>query len=342
MLWGGVARGNVPWLIENEEGLVDLVVRTQTAIDSEETNHAVFAEEGFRFNAGMTKVYSLICRDFIIYDSRVAAALAWAVVKYCLERGLSVVPEGLRFPPMPTRSEARRNASEGALVFPRLTGAPMHVEWNMKASWLLERVLHHAKEKGSGFARIEGEGRAMRALESALFMLGYDLDKWEGGVIARAPAAPHEAQVALQQWESAQMAGGDILQFSVTDVGIDIEFKPDLEKVKSFGDEKIEATLLYLLKHFGTTPFPLANIADRVRAGDERNGMGTAWFLSANGNPPDTSRIAPALEKISMLARRDVPGETAAHWSLSEDLAARLPEEGVRPWLDAYRQRPRA
>ncbi|MCG7400477.1 MULTISPECIES: hypothetical protein [Caballeronia] len=142
-----------------------------------------------------------------------------------------------------------------------------------------------------------------------------------------------------QEWESARMVGDGSARFSVTDSGIDIEFQPELALVKSFADQKIDSMLLYLLEHFETKPFPLANAFDQVRERRARNGMGTAWFLAANGNPPDTSRLAPVLEHVGILVRRDVSDERAAHWSIDADVAARLHEEGIRPWLEAYRQR---
>ncbi|GJH14293.1 hypothetical protein CBA19CS11_35665 [Caballeronia novacaledonica] len=352
MLWGGVGPGNISWLIKNEAELVAVLVRTRDAIDADDTDHAEFSKPGFRFNAGMTKVYSLICRDFIIYDSRVAAALGWLVVKYCRLRGANTVPVELQFPWAPARAGTfarakRRNAGEDQLRFPSLAGARMHVEWNMKASWLLQAVLQHAIERGSAFAAIKDPGRAMRALESALFMIGYDLDAPDDGAEARLPAVPTppraaqrlQEQLIQQEWESARMVGDSNARFSVTHSGIDIEFRPELASVKFFADQKIDSMLLYLLEHFATEPFPLANAFDQVRERRARNGMGTAWFLAANGNPPDTSRLAPVLEHVGILVRRDVPDERAAHWSINADVAARLREEGIRPWLEAYRQR---
>jgi hypothetical protein len=43
----------------------------------------VLRSKNLRLSSGMIKVYSLLCKDFIIYDSRVAAGLGWMVVKYC-------------------------------------------------------------------------------------------------------------------------------------------------------------------------------------------------------------------------------------------------------------------
>lgn len=88
----------------------------------------------------MTKVYSLICESLVIYDSRVAAALGWIVVKYCQAMGLRQVPTELRFPWAPAKSAPgasnpkQRNPSAGSLIFPTLRAGALHAEWNLKAS----------------------------------------------------------------------------------------------------------------------------------------------------------------------------------------------------------------
>ena len=63
-----------------------------------------------RFNAGMTKVYSLMCDNFIIYDSRVAAALGWLVMKYCRDRKLTALE--------PTRFRISASSSGKLLILP--------------------------------------------------------------------------------------------------------------------------------------------------------------------------------------------------------------------------------
>ena len=48
-------------------------------------------------NSGFTKIYSLYINDFIIYDSRVGAALCYLVKLYCIEQKQGGVPSSLKF-----------------------------------------------------------------------------------------------------------------------------------------------------------------------------------------------------------------------------------------------------
>ncbi|MHB2080818.1 hypothetical protein [Pseudomonas asiatica] len=75
-----------------------LIQAVRLAIDTGDLGYPVLRSKHLRFNAGMTKVYALICEDFLIYDSRVAAALGWLVVKYCEAHGIAKVPDALCFP----------------------------------------------------------------------------------------------------------------------------------------------------------------------------------------------------------------------------------------------------
>ncbi len=172
MGWGGVMNGNAKWLSENVDGLAAHISGVRDILDLQDDADAVL-KPIHRFNAGMTKVYSLLCSRFIIYDSRVAAALAWFVVKWCQETGLQQVPAQLAFPCLAAKEAANaglkkvRNPSVADLRFPALIGASQHAKWNQRASWVLDAAL--AKAGGTGF------GDNLRALEAALFMWGYDL-----------------------------------------------------------------------------------------------------------------------------------------------------------------------
>lgn len=64
-----------------------MLVSTTAALNSASLINPILQRTGLRFNAGMTKVYSLLADSLIIYDSRVAAALGWIVVKYCQAPG---------------------------------------------------------------------------------------------------------------------------------------------------------------------------------------------------------------------------------------------------------------
>lgn len=172
MSWGGVRGGNVDWLVRNQTGLSNLLLDMRSALNESDTRQRIL-DSNVRFNAGMTKIYSLICNNFIIYDSRVAATLGWGVVKYCKQNRLEKVPEELSFPRPPFRGEHKRDASVNKLKFPGLHSSLRYLQWNLKASWLLEAVLKHENAKSSGFFK---DGiNTLRALEAALFMIGYDL-----------------------------------------------------------------------------------------------------------------------------------------------------------------------
>ncbi len=127
-----------------------------------------------RFNAGLSKVYSLLLDDFVIYDSRVAAALGWLVVRYCHAHQLSAVPGTLAFPWSSGREAAsvsdakRRDPSDGKYQFPRLGDARLHARWNLRASWLIQALAARLPD----FCNLPD---GIRALESSLFMWGYDL-----------------------------------------------------------------------------------------------------------------------------------------------------------------------
>jgi hypothetical protein len=162
MRWGGVAPRNEAWLRANENG-----------VDDDRADLG----PGLRFNAGMTKVYSLLLDHFVIYDSRVAGALAWFAAAWVAEQGARRIPDSLRFPCMPAKEDAKarrrklRNPWTGENGFPTLGSRPhVHARWNLRASWIVRALLE--LDPGTVF----GSGTAgSRRLEAALFMWGYDL-----------------------------------------------------------------------------------------------------------------------------------------------------------------------
>jgi len=179
MIWGGVRNGNVNWLQSNENGLSSLLTGVKAAIGQQDTEK--IPSENLRFNSGMTKVYSLLCDNFIIYDSRVAAALGWAIAKFCRETNRENIPKLLRFPWAPAKEATDmqqpkcRNPSNGELRFSRLRPGRFHAIWNLKASWLLEKTLNCVSSEHPFKKKVAG--CPLRAVEAGLFMIGYDLPK---------------------------------------------------------------------------------------------------------------------------------------------------------------------
>ena len=179
MSWGGVSAKNNRWLEENRVGLAAMIEQVAEVLRYGDLDSPRFFSD-LRFNAGMTKVYSLICKNFIIYDSRVSAAMGWLVMKYCCDRKLTSRPDGLRFPWAPAKEaqntvapKNRDPSLECDFKFPRLRRGHHHALWNMRASWVLSEALAHPSARASRFH--EGFGNPLRKLEMGLFMIGYDL-----------------------------------------------------------------------------------------------------------------------------------------------------------------------
>lgn len=122
-------------------------------------------------NSGFTKIHSLIIDDFVIYDSRVAAALGMLVFMFCKDTGKTSIPVELQFAhggsrKNPNSINDRRDPSSGVFKFPPINSShTVHVINNIKANWLLKKVV---EKSNSNFV-------SLRQLEAALFMIGYDV-----------------------------------------------------------------------------------------------------------------------------------------------------------------------
>ncbi|WPC27233.1 MULTISPECIES: hypothetical protein [Pseudomonas] len=299
MAWGGVRAGNVRWLTAQSTRLTQILKTTAAALASDDLAHPLLANRGqLRFNAGMTKIYSLLVDDFIIYDSRVAAALGWIVVKYCQYRNLSAVPGELAFPWAPAKegSDAKapknRNPRTGRYHFPRLIAGEHHAVWNLRASWILAQVL--TRVPASAFKR-DSAIPGLRCLEAALFMIGYDLPANGDIQDAQSLLQPHGAGEWLECYTAAR---GKRFHYRIDADGI------HLEDGRHFSVNVINAMLNNLQRRFSTGQFPLANSATQVGAGKSRQGVGSAYFEATGqkGNPPDTSALAAVLHELGALA----------------------------------------
>lgn len=163
-------------------------------------SHLRIAGFGLRSTAGFSKIYSLYFKDFLIYDSRVAAALGLIIARYWIQKSLHrastallPLPSALSLVWLPARVSASgagvRDPNKnvvGISSFPRvrhlehaLPGSSHreHLLSNIKANWILTAAL-----TGSDFEAIVRARpnllpvTPLRALEAALFMIGYDLE----------------------------------------------------------------------------------------------------------------------------------------------------------------------
>jgi hypothetical protein len=177
--WGGVKNHNINTL-EGMGNIIDYFNLAQERLDQETVDaDAKFTD--LHLNAGFTKIYSLLIDNFAMYDSRVGAALGYLVRLYLTENGIdarkinerNAVPAVLRFAYGNSRGNQqtnqiinRRNPSFGPYTFPVLT-KKNYFNNNIKANWLLKNLAENSKFKD--------QKSPIRALEAALFMIGYSV-----------------------------------------------------------------------------------------------------------------------------------------------------------------------
>jgi hypothetical protein len=314
MAWGGVRNGNVSWLMTNEKGLADTLIRVRNGLNAADTEQLQFldASAPLRFNSGMSKVYSLLCDDLVIYDSRVAAALGLAVTRFCEQQGVLQTPAELSFPWAPAktaigaRSSTLRDPARGSLHFPRLRSGRSYAEWNLKASWLLLAVLDSDAGRSSKFAQLGQLAKRLRALEAALFMIGYDL---HGDLEAMHPQEALSDELAWNECFTKSRSKSFHYRLEKESILV--------QQGVRFRADELDATLTILRDEFGETPFPLANQADTVATGKARMGLGTAYFKATGKPAPHSSRLAAILEELGLFTRERRPGTNALHWRLN-------------------------
>lgn len=174
--WGGVTNKNVD-RISSMENCCDYFKYAIKALEIDNDLEG-YINTDIIMNSGFTKIYSLIIDDFIIYDSRVGAALGLLVKCFCEETNREKIPEELLFAWGIKRmtlcgqtAENPRNPSNHIYNFPLISSSKIHIMNNIRANWLLKEILNKTNSKFNCLA----EGMALRALEAALFMIGYEV-----------------------------------------------------------------------------------------------------------------------------------------------------------------------
>lgn len=186
--WGGVytgtklGGGNKGWLQGlTETRLRAILTKTKAALLLNDDALGPIIPD-LRFNSGLTKVYSLLLNDFIIYDSRVAAALAWLVLLW--QRSVNPnrpIQPGLAFQCMNAKEyKSKVNPKPPKLrnpdwcQFSYLSTDPYaHAKWNLRANWILRAVWPHDVASKDGATKTAFY--SLRDIEAALFTMGYDL-----------------------------------------------------------------------------------------------------------------------------------------------------------------------
>ncbi|HEY4367152.1 MAG TPA: hypothetical protein VGN07_07925 [Steroidobacteraceae bacterium] len=179
MKWGGVltrkpnGKGNVGWLESmGATSFSEYLLRALAALN-EHDDAAPRRLNDLRSNAGTTKVHSLLLPDFVIYDSRVAAALAWLVQSWGRAEAVEV-PGHLRFACMPanTTKQGGKLRSPDSTVFSNFSPSGdvrnhhRHATWNLRANWVIRSAIDRLQDRSEW---------SPRKVEAALFMMGDDL-----------------------------------------------------------------------------------------------------------------------------------------------------------------------
>ncbi len=177
--WGGVLgsekRGNKNNLNKMEGYLASYLQKAQKYFNHKSTLSNSYKlnvngeEKALIMNSGFTKIYSLLCDDFIIYDGRVGAALGLLVRKFLEANSRTSIPESLSFHYGKGRnSKVNRNPSSQQLAFKSLSSSSaVHIRNNLKANWIIKNL---DLDSVNGFS---DQSNPSLAFESALFMIGY-------------------------------------------------------------------------------------------------------------------------------------------------------------------------
>ncbi|HEX4051158.1 MAG TPA: hypothetical protein VHY19_09790 [Steroidobacteraceae bacterium] len=177
--WGGTLR-NIPALmtLSATDGLITYLPECKAAFAAANGTGRLCFPASFISNAGFTKIYSLLCEDFVIYDSRVAAALGMLIIRWCKQHRplLTKVPPTLSVRWKAGKEGARarvpknRNPSRAPYELSEWHTRGSHVTSNVWANWLLSAAVPAGRLWG-----ITRSADKLRALEAALFMVGYEV-----------------------------------------------------------------------------------------------------------------------------------------------------------------------
>ncbi len=181
LTWGGVLNKNRERLLNMGDGICGYFRSVRESLTS--SSCCLGGHDGVIMNSGFTKLYFLLIDDFIMYDGRVGAALGLLGRLYAEEAGLKELPEEIEFSFGSGRTSAfrqksgnRRNPGSTTYKLPSFNGNPTRqLNDNIKASWLLKELADKTDSRFSLLPQASPLNERMTAIQSALFMIGYDV-----------------------------------------------------------------------------------------------------------------------------------------------------------------------
>lgn len=154
------------------------ILQALNVLTKDELDVSLFKSQ-YRSNAGFTKIYAFIRpEEFIIYDSRVAAALAYFIILYCESKQYESVPRHLQIRVAEAKGNSCRVFNVAGLKFKKWTNSQNHAESNVFANWIITEAFKKARKSKSN------QFNDIREIEAALFMIGYDFPELKKDVNA--------------------------------------------------------------------------------------------------------------------------------------------------------------
>ena len=310
--WGGVTAKNKDWIQSRASSLISILLILKNIIRNEQIDKAVQIE---RYNSGMSKICSLMVDDYIIYDSRVAAAFGMLITKFCQDSSISTLPSSLVFPRMNAKEASKaknpknRNPSADNLSFPLIKQGAAYLIANMRASWILDATVKQAI--GSQF---QDAKNPLKALEAALFMYGYDLGV-PGFKTKNAESKSESDQSIFDKRKAVPSLKDD--DFPLITRGVKgVSFRAGYDagsatitlynhhgRADVFSINEIYQIIVDCYSLFNDKWFPLANNVEKLGNNNEKEGLGKSILKQRPGNTTHAqaaSYLGPFLEHIGI------------------------------------------
>lgn len=176
--WGGVVNGpSVMWLVKACEAgnLREKLLDASKILEGDDDSlvKRFSNNEDLRSDSATTKLFSEISEHSIIYDDRVGAAIASIVKNYLLNANYQRIPETLQFM---RGNQKSRNPSTTEFRFPRKITGEDHALSNLRMNWITYEIACDNKLFSGWGIKENTVTKRMRAIEAALFMIGYDIN----------------------------------------------------------------------------------------------------------------------------------------------------------------------
>lgn len=197
--WGQVYRGSIAWLINALESgsLKRLILQGKALIESDAPDITPFCDSGeLRMDSGITKIYSLICDNSIIYDDRVASAMTLIAGRTFFNNTNLSLEEKSHLSKEIKNTESlghgdskkQKNKFNNPSYFSSQVKVENHAQLNIYANWIIDEAINRSLKENTpkinrdwkvnintDQASPDEISHLRRKIEAALFMIGSDI-----------------------------------------------------------------------------------------------------------------------------------------------------------------------